>query len=110
MNQKIIDLFTKLIDYKKHELNTIRKNPELKNEVRPLSFKINNYQKAKKIISEYSEKITSGSELKPIKGIGPSTIKKIDEILATGTLSELPSDNNNLNDKQNSIKINRLIV
>ena len=56
-----------------------------------MSFKIRNYVKVKKIIESYPDEITSGSQLKNIKGIGKSTIARIDEILDSGTLAELPT-------------------
>ena len=41
------------------------------------------------IIAKYSKPILSGSQLESIKGIGPKTIKRIDEIINTGKLSEI---------------------
>lgn len=51
-------------------------------------------------ISKFDEEIISGNQLKEkIKGVGEKIAKKIDEILLTGTLKELPelnyNDNNN---------------
>jgi DNA polymerase/3'-5' exonuclease PolX len=41
------------------------------------------------IIAKFSKKIISGSQLENIKGIGPKTISRINEIIDTGKLSEI---------------------
>lgn len=41
------------------------------------------------ILSKFSKKITHGSQLTNIKGIGDKTIKRINEIIDTGKLSEI---------------------
>ena len=77
MNQQITDTFQKLI------VNTInKKEPNNK-------FKIISYKKTITIINNLDFEITSSSQLKDIKGIGKSTIDKINEILETGTLQIL---------------------
>lgn len=43
------------------------------------------------IISKFSKTIVSGKDLEYIKGIGPKTIARIDEIINTGKLSEIKS-------------------
>lgn len=43
------------------------------------------------IISKFSKTIISGSDLANIKGIGPKTVARIDEIIDTGKLSEIKS-------------------
>lgn len=48
------------------------------------------------IIAKFSKVIRSGSELSNIKGIGPKTIARIDEIIGTGILSEIKSGQNQI--------------
>ncbi|CAG8536800.1 8148_t:CDS:2 [Acaulospora morrowiae] len=50
------------------------------------------YKLAIKSISEYPKQITSGKEAKKLKGIGESISSKIDEIIETGTCSQLWED------------------
>lgn len=90
MNQNIISTFQKLIQVKNKELQNLLKNPENKSLVSPLRFRIRNYQKVVKIIQGYPHPITEGKQLKDQKGIGKGSIDRINEILNTGTLSEIP--------------------
>ena len=92
MNQNIISTFQKLIQVKNKELKELKKNPEHKSLVSPLQFRIRNYVKVVKIIQEYPQEITEGKQLKDQKGIGKGTIDRINEILTTGTLSEIPQE------------------
>lgn len=48
------------------------------------------------IIAKFSKTITSGSDLENIKGIGPKTIARINEIIDTGKLSEIKSGQNQI--------------
>ena len=48
------------------------------------------------IIAKFSKTITSGTELSYIKGIGPKTITRINEIIDTGKLSEIKSGQNQI--------------
>ena len=96
MNQNIISTFQKLIQVKNKELQSLQKNPENKSLVSPLRFRIRNYQKVVKIIQEYPSKINQGKDLKDVKGIGKGTMDRIDEILSTGTLSEIPVETESL--------------
>lgn len=53
------------------------------------SYKLSSIEKALKVIENIKFTIKSGSELKSYKGIGEGTIRRIDEILKTGSLSEV---------------------
>lgn len=97
MNQNIISTFQKLIQVKNKELQELSKQPENKSQVSPLRFRIRNYQKVIKIIQTYPKEITNGNDLKEIKGIGKGTIDRINEILSTGTLSDLPLETDSVN-------------
>jgi DNA polymerase/3'-5' exonuclease PolX len=55
-------------------------------------FKSSAYVKAARAIKECKEEITSGKQAKQLKDIGEKIAKKIDELLATGTLERLERD------------------
>jgi DNA polymerase/3'-5' exonuclease PolX len=52
-------------------------------------YKLATIKRVIETISKFNKKITSGAELEKIKGIGPKTISRIDEIIKTGKLSEI---------------------
>ena len=52
-------------------------------------YKLNAIKKTIQTIANYKKKIESGEQLKDIKGIGLKTINRINEILNTGSLSEI---------------------
>jgi len=52
-------------------------------------YKLLVIKKIIELISKYKKKITHGSQIENIKGIGPKTISRIDEIINTGKLSEI---------------------
>ena len=79
MNSKIIECYEKLII---NSNTLLKKDPTQK-------FKIISYKKVLTILKSLDYKITSGDQLKDIKGIGSSSIKKINEILESGTLKIL---------------------
>lgn len=56
------------------------------------SFKIKSIKNAIDVISNYKHVITSGSQLKHFDGIGDGIVKRIDEILKTGYLSEIKNN------------------
>jgi len=82
-NKKIIDLFEKLLDQYEFEYANVpgKKDATL--------YRIQNTQKIINALKKYPKKITSSNQLEEIKGIGSHTLKRIDEILNTGSLSEL---------------------
>jgi len=88
MNSKIIDGFNGMI----HKINIEIK--QTKNTA--LRFKISSYRKTIKIIKSLPFEINDGNDLKDIKGIGKTTIEKINEIIKTGTLKQLENLNQNL--------------
>src|SRR5579863_6742261 len=53
------------------------------------TYKLNSINKALKGIENLKFEITSGSQLKNYKDIGKGTIRRIDEILTTGKLTEV---------------------
>jgi len=52
-------------------------------------YKLATIKRVIETIAKYNKKITDGSELEKIKGIGPKTIARINEIIKTGKLSEI---------------------
>lgn len=84
-NQKIIDEFTKLINQIKIQIDNAPKTSDyIAN-----NFRLKQISTALQIIKDYKKEIKSGSDLKDIKGIGKGTVRRIDEILKTGILSEI---------------------
>jgi DNA polymerase beta len=81
MNSKIIETFQQLVHKTSNELKTTKNGA--------LRFKISSYNKTIKIIDSLTFEISSGDQLKDIKGIGKTTIEKINEIINTGTLSQV---------------------
>jgi len=82
MNSLIIKQFELLIDQIKHDIDNTPNNPKDQ-------FRLQRIKTATDIIKKYPKAITSGKDLKDIKGIGSGTIERIDEILKTGMLSEI---------------------
>jgi len=52
-------------------------------------FRLKSIMTVIKILTKYTDKITSSIQLKGISGIGKGTLERIDEILKTGKLSEV---------------------
>jgi DNA polymerase/3'-5' exonuclease PolX len=90
MNSTIIDCFNKLI---------IKSESQNENK-----FKIISYKKIISIISKLDFEITSITQLKDIKNIGPSSLKRIQEIIDTKTLTEIENVCMKSMDKETIIK------
>lgn len=84
-NKHIIDEFEKLIDQIKIEIDIAPSS----NVYMTNNFRLKQISNALNIIKKYPKEITSGNDLKEIKGIGKGTINRIDEIIKTGKLSEI---------------------
>lgn len=84
-NQLIIDNFKKLIKLIQYQTNDLSD----KKQILINNFRINSFKKSLKIIISFQQKITDPKQLIGIKGIGKGTLDRINEILTTGTLSEL---------------------
>jgi DNA polymerase/3'-5' exonuclease PolX len=91
MNQHIIDTLKQLVRY----YDTKRK------EEPKISFKITSINKALKNINAHDQEITSEKDALAIKGIGKGIAGRIGEILETGTLSELPQEDDGVFEKMN---------
>lgn len=104
-NQSLIDIFSKLIQEKNYEIQELKKNKEHdKKEVSGLTFKVINFRKAIKAIKDHPTKITKGSDLKDIKGIGKGIMDRIDEIIKEGTLKNEIAEGNNAETKFTNIE------
>ena len=98
MNSHLIDQFEKLTNKYKNDINSIKKNdPEFKKKITAQKFKIRSVENSLAIIRAIKYPITNGEQLKEIKGIGKSSISKINEILNTGTLDILNDYKPNIN-------------
>ena len=81
MNSNIIDAFEKLI-VKTAEQIKLESSTTLK-------FKLVSYKKTLDTIKKLTFEIKHTDQIKDIKGIGKTTIKKINEILESGTLEQI---------------------
>ena len=87
-NKKIVDEFTKLVKQIQNDIDISHsKKEEIKH-----SFRLKQIKKVLEIIKSYPNKITKGSDLKDIKGVGANSQKRIDEILSKGKLSEIKNN------------------
>lgn len=83
-NNILIEQFELLVDQIKSDINFSNGKNQLVN-----MFRLSAIQKVLNILKEIKFKITSSDQLKGIKNIGNRSLKKIDEILKTGKLSEI---------------------
>lgn len=59
-------------------------------------YKLLTIKKVIDVISKFKDKIINGSQLESIKGIGTKTINRINEIINTGSLSEIKQKENQI--------------
>lgn len=84
-NEKIVKEFEKLIIQIKVEID-VSPSTEIKNKH---MFRLKQISNVLNIIKKYPHEIKSGEDLKDVKGVGPGSIKRINEILQKGKLSEI---------------------
>lgn len=89
MNSKIISEFDGLVKQINYDLNNSKTNAEKNKNL----FRLRQIKNALKIIKKHKTQIMHGSDLKDIKGIGKGIMKRIDEILEKGFLSEVSLNN-----------------
>ena len=95
-NLQLKKVFNQLITQKEGQLrHLLQEGPTKRKESSNMGFRLSNFKKAFTIISGFSQEITNGDDLKSIKGIGKGTIRRINEILETGTLAELSEQEGN---------------
>jgi len=88
MNANIIKQFKLLIKQIRLDVENTHGNESIKH-----TFRLESIKKVLRIIEQYKSEITSADELKNIKGIGNGSLKRIEEILKTGKLSEIKIEN-----------------
>lgn len=84
-NKKLVDTFLELIKYKYKEHKLLLS----KEEKNTNGYKIEALCKNLRYLGRTSREITSVEDLKNIKGFGPGTLSRINEILKTGKLKEI---------------------
>lgn len=84
-NTTIIKEFEKLIEQIKYNID----NSDNKKEETRHSFRLKQTVNVLNIIKNYPKVIKRGEDLQDIKGVGKGTISRINEILKTGSLSEI---------------------
>jgi DNA polymerase beta len=82
-NQYIVDEFIRYYKFIYSNYTTTEKTSK------EIYYKLATIKKVIEIIAKYSKKIIFGEEIGKIKGIGPKTVARIDEIIKTGKLSEI---------------------
>jgi DNA polymerase/3'-5' exonuclease PolX len=82
--QKIIDEFTDLTKQIKIDIDNSTGKERIKN-----TFRLQSIENAIKVLSKIKEKEISIELIKDLKGIGSGTIRRIEEIIKTGKLSEI---------------------
>lgn len=92
-NKKIIDEFKKLVKQIQFDIDNAKNNKDLIKH----SFRLQSIKKILDVLENFPDKITSSNQLKNISGIGKNSLKRIDEILKFGKLSEI--NENILDDK-----------
>lgn len=82
-NKYIVDEFIRYYKFIYSNYTTTEKTSK------EIYYKLATIKKVIETISKYAKKINSGDELGKIRGIGPKTIARIDEIIESGKLSEI---------------------
>ncbi len=82
-NRYIVDEFIKYYRFIYSNYTTSEKSSK------EIYYKLATIKRVIDTISKYTKKIINGEQLENIKGIGPKTIARIDEIIETGKLSEI---------------------
>ena len=86
LNEPLANEFSLLVDQIQYKINSgeLEKSDRTK-----YQFKLKHFKNALSIIRQFPNKITKGSDLKDISGIGKGTIERIDEFLNTKSISEI---------------------
>lgn len=86
-NKQLIKQFELLIEQIKFDIDFSTGTEQLTH-----MYRLNAIQTVLDIIKKYPEEITDASQLKGIKGVGKGTLRRVNEILTTGRLSEVKLD------------------
>lgn len=90
-NKNIINQFKLLIEQIKLDIDFSSGKKQLVN-----TYRLSAVKQVLKILEEYPDKITSSDQLKGIKKVGKKSLERINEILNTGSLSEIKINKNSL--------------
>jgi DNA polymerase beta len=82
VNEIIIEQFHRLINHIKREIDLNPKNKSNYFRLKTIEFALN-------LIKNYTGEIKSSVQFKNVKCVGPGILDRIDEIIKTGTLSEI---------------------
>jgi DNA polymerase/3'-5' exonuclease PolX len=82
-NKYIIDEFIRYYKFIYSNYSTLNKPSK------EIYYKLATIKKTIETIANYSKKLSSGNDISNIKGIGPKTVSRIDEIIKTGKLAEI---------------------
>lgn len=88
-NELIIKELTKLTEQMKHDL--IKKSPDAKTKM-VNGIRLKKIQELIEIVKKYPQQIKSGKQIEHLKGVGKGSVRRIDEILEHGKLSEIKID------------------
>ena len=100
MNQKIIDQFKLLAEQIIYELKDIKDREKKTIQL----FRLTQTKKVIDVLEKFPQEITSSQQLKGIPNIGKHSLKRIDEILTTGKLSEIKLMDKKIIDSINSLE------
>ena len=101
MNNKLIDEFTKLLEFVNFEIKRLKNEDPQDKKIKGNQFRAKQISVVIKVLKNYPEKITIKNyiELQALPGIGKNTINRIKEILETNKLSELEEFSSTFDDK-----------
>ena len=102
MNDKLIDEFSKLLDFVNVQIQELKKEDPKDKKIKGNQFRAKQISSVIKILKNYPEKITikNYQELETLPGVGKNTIGRIKEIIENGKLEELEEFNKNYDNKQ----------
>jgi DNA polymerase/3'-5' exonuclease PolX len=101
MNEKLIDEFSKLLDFINIQTQQIKKEDPKDKKLKGNQFRAKQIATVITMLKNYPEKITikNFNELGTLPGIGKNTIGRIKEIIETGKLEELDEFNKTYDNK-----------
>ena len=102
MNDKLIDEFSKLLDFVNVQIQELKKEDPKDKKIKGNQFRAKQISSVIKILKNYPEKITikNYQELETLPGVGKNTIGRIKEIIETGKLEELDEFSKTYDNKQ----------
>lgn len=101
MNSKLIDEFTKLLEFINFKTKELKETDPKHKDLKSNQFRAKQISNVIKVLKNYPYKINKNNhhELESLPGIGKNTINRIKEILETGKLQELEEFSLRFDDK-----------